>query len=122
MILGAQLPLDANDTWTLPLISNAAMLGVNGASCGNAPVGVLGGDTQGLAAWGAVVEGDGGTRVFALFNTRDAPAAVEVAVVGGTGLCVTELWEGVKEGVLQGEVLARTLNAHAGGLWTVGPC
>ena len=42
LVLGAQLPLDANDTWTLPLVSTAAVLRVNEASCGNAPAPQLG--------------------------------------------------------------------------------
>lgn len=125
LILGAALPLDKNDTWTLPLVTNAAVLAVNAGSCGNAPVAVLGGEPAGLGAWAAVAEGDGATAVYALFNMRDGPpASVSVAVQPApAALCVTDLWSGAAEGTVPGGgVLTRSVNAHAGGLWSVGPC
>jgi len=126
LILGAQLPLDANDTWTLPLITNRAVLAVNSGSCGNAPVPVLNAQPVNLTAWSAVAEGDGLTSVYALFNMRDSgPVEVSVAVEaagGSSPLCVQDLWTGQEEGVLKGATLTRPVNAHAGGLWAVGPC
>lgn len=125
LILGAALPLDAGDAWTLPLVTNAAVLAVNAASCGNAPVPVLNGDPAGLGAWAALAEGDGETSYFALFNMRDAAANVSVALQpqagGGGGLCAKDLWAGTEEGGVAG-ALTRELPAHAGGLWAVGPC
>ncbi len=122
LVLGAALPLDADDTWTLPLVSNPAVLAVNAGSCGNAPVPVANADPSDLGAWGAVAEGDGTTRVFALFNMREQPANVSVAVQGN-GLCVKNLWTGAAEGALPaGGALIRAVNAHAGGLWAVAPC
>ncbi len=90
LILGAALPLAADDAWTLPLVTNAAvpvLTGtVNAASCGNAPVLVLNEGPSGLGAWAALAEGDGETSYWALFNMRDAAANVSVAlqVVGTT--------------------------------------
>jgi alpha-galactosidase len=131
LILGAVLPLDANDTWTLPLVTNAAVLAVNAASCGNAPTQVLNADASQLAAWSATAQGDGSVAVFALFNLREAPASIAVAVpalepgqaAGALPRCVTDLWSGAAEGPLAADgTLVRAVNAHAGGMWSVGPC
>jgi hypothetical protein len=125
LILGAVLPLDANDTWTLPLVTNAAVLAVNAYSCGNAPTQVLNSDPSQLAAWSATAQGDGSVSVYALFNLREAPATISVAVPeepGQGALCVTDLWSGAVDALPPGGTLARAVNAHAGGMWSVGPC
>jgi hypothetical protein len=124
LILGAALPLAADDAWTLPLVTNAAVLAVNAASCGNVPVPVLNEDPSGLGAWAALAEGDGETSYWALFNMRDAAANVSVALQpppAGGRLCAKDLWTGKEEGGVA-RSLTRELPAHAGGLWAVGPC
>lgn len=128
LILGAVLPLDTNDTWTLPLLTNSAILAVNAASCGNAPIPVQNANATQLAAWGATAQGDGSVGIIALFNLREAPASITVqatAAGGGSSgaLCVTDLWSGAAEGPLAADgSLTRPVNAHGGGMWSVGPC
>ena len=121
LMLGAVLPLDPDDIFTLPLLTNPAVLAVNARSCENAPTPVLNADNMGLAAWHAIQAGDGSESVFALFNTREAAANVSVAVpVGG---CITDLWTGGAEGKVEsGGALTRLLQPHSGGMWGIAGC
>jgi alpha-galactosidase len=126
LILGAVLPPDANDTLTLSLVSNAAVLDVNENSCGNAPTPPLprhGGDNlTALYAWTADAPTADGATFVALFNMQENNATV-TAATGGGGQCVTNLWTGAAEGPLDGSgVISRELPTHAAGLWRVAPC
>ena len=121
LIIGARLPLDAGDDFTLSLLTNAAVLAVQNGTHGNAPVPAVlppgdGGDA--LYAWRAAYDGSG-EAVVALFNARDAEATLGAAVPGGG--CALNLWTGAAEGDITGGVLSRTLPPHSAGLWAVFP-
>jgi hypothetical protein len=123
LIIGARLPLDADDGATLALLTNAAVLAVNNGTRGNAPVAVQlptgQSNTTALHAWTAVYEAVPAATAVALFNARDEPATLGAALPAGG--CARNLWSGADEGAVQGGVLSRTLQPHSAGLWAVAP-
>ena len=121
LIIGARLPLDADDSWTLSLLTNAAVLAVNNETHGNAPAPLVlppGQAGASLHAWTAAYDNAAYTAV-ALFNAQDAAATLGVRVAGGG--CAANLWTGAIEGALVDGVLSRTLPPHSSGLWAVVP-
>jgi alpha-galactosidase len=124
LIIGARLPLDADDDWTLSLLTNAAVLAVNNGTHGNRPVNPVlppGQNGAALYAWLAEYDDAPGRSAVALFNARDSSATVGVAVPGGG--CAVNLWTGKNEGALPvNGVLSRTLPSHGAGLWSVASC
>jgi alpha-galactosidase len=127
LILGAQLPLAANDTLTLALMSNVAVLDVNANSCRNFPTPVVPSswasqNTSQLFAWTAAPGPDGNGAFVALFNLRNTVASVS-AVSGVPHGCVVNLWTGASEGQIDGTgTITKSLESHAAGLWSVRPC
>lgn len=121
LIIGARLPLDAGDSWTHSLLTNAAVLAVQNGTHGNAPSAPVlppGQDGTDLHAWTATFDGAAGRTAVALFNARDEAATLGVVVPGGG--CAVDLWTGANEGALPpGGLLSRTLPPHSGGLWAV---
>lgn len=74
LIIGAVLPLDAGDSWTLSLLTNRAALAVNGASRRNAPTDVTVGpaDKSDLWAWTALPDDDvTGTEGIGMYPIPD---------------------------------------------------
>lgn len=123
LIVGARIPLDADDTITLPLLTNAAVLDVNANSCRNTPTQVLEGDnTTALFAWTAATTK--GESIVALFNGRSVDANVSASAPGfAIGGCATNLWSSENEGpTLAGGVIRRLLPPYSSGLWRVGAC
>ena len=137
LIIGAVLPLDAGDAWTLGLLTHADVLRVNNETSGNAPVAVVvppGNSTAGLHAWAARDESGAGGAVVALFNAGDAPASVGVdvpAAAARTGaalparvpVCAVDVWTGAAvPGSPFESVFAMELGAHAAGLYRLVVC
>ena len=142
-MIGAQLPLQANDTWTLALLTNPEVLAVQNTTTGNTPVAVVapGGPDQhawvavpaaaaGAAAAAAAV-GDGGAPLayVALFNAGDAEDKVGVSLASAgvppsATVCVRDLWQRAEvPGTLPGSgTLAATLPPHGAGLYSVWVC
>ena len=124
LILGAVLPLAADDNLTLSLF-NEAVLDVNARSCRNAPTVVLPSpgskNVTALYAWTASAP-EGDATLLAMFNMQEGAANVSAAS-GVPGGCVTDVWSGERDGTLDDTgVLTRELPASAAGLWRVGPC
>lgn len=123
LILGAFLPLAADDNLTLSLVSNAAVLDINARSCQNAPTVVYpttGTNSTGLYGWTAL-DGDGGI-VVALFNVRDV--AANMSASSGLPLgCVSDVWTGESQETLdKSGLLTRVIAPHASGLFRVAKC
>ena len=129
LIIGARLPLDPNDSWTLSLLTNPEVLAVQNASWGNAPVSAhaIGGEAH---AWAAVPDGAarGVAAYFALFNAGDSTASVAAALVDG-GLapgpryCARDLWKRAPApGAIAVGMINATLPPHAAALFAVSAC
>ena len=123
LLIGAVLPLDPGDTWTLSLLTNPAVLAVQNGTHDNLPAALAlppGQDPTTLYAWQAAYDSSATYVAVALFNAQDSSATVGTAVSGGG--CATNLWTGASEGALAaGGVLSRTLPPHGSGLWAVTP-
>ena len=122
LMLGTVLPLPANDTLTLSLVGNAAVLDINARSCRNAPTPVLQTtNTTALYAWTASAP-EGDAIIVALFNMRDQATNVSAAT-GVPGGCVTNVWTSASDGTLDSSGLITKLIApRASGLYSVGTC
>lgn len=130
LIIGALLPLDPDDSWTLSLLTNTAALAVNNATHANAPLAVAVGPANrtDLHAWAALPDGDASDAIVALFNAQDADLAevgVSLPPPGRTGACwrATDLWSGATlPGSFAAGSFAVPLAAHAAGLFRLQPC
>jgi len=134
LIVGAMLPLDPGDAWTLGLLTNAAALAVNNASHANAPVAVAVGPANKtfLHAWAALPDAaaGAGTAIVALFNAQDGDLAQVGIALPPPGLApgagcwrATDLWEGADlPGSFAGGSFAVPLAAHSAGLFSLRPC
>lgn len=132
LILGGQLPLDPEDSWTLGLLTNPEVLAVQNASQGNTPIAVGGGGgAMDQHAWVAHPEGSGppssSTAYVALFNGGDGTAAVQVATADaglptGGKFCVRDLWaRSTLPGGPIGVNFSVTLPPHGAGLYLLSP-
>jgi hypothetical protein len=126
LIFGGRLPLDADDAWTLGLLTNEEALQVHGLSGLNRPIPAAGGAGEAYA-WAAAPEAIPQPSAFiALFNAGDAADAVSVAtrdagLPAGGSWCVRDLWLKADAGSA-GDTLSVTLPAHGAGLFLVQPC
>ena len=131
LIVTAQLPLLANDTWTLPLLTNAEVLLVQNASHGNRPIPTLqNASSADVHAWAATPDGadSSSDAYFALFNAADAPGPVSVALASG-GLapagnyCARDLWAHIDlPSVSGGTFGVALLPAHGAGMYRLHAC
>jgi hypothetical protein len=125
LIFGGRLPLDADDDWTLSLLTNDEALQAHGLSGLNRPVPAAGGTEA--HAWAAAPEALPQPSAFlALFNAGDADADISVALsdagLAGTGpFCVRDLWMKADNGSVAG-TLTRRLAAHGAGLYLLTAC
>lgn len=132
LIIGALLPLDPDDAWTLSLLTNRAALAVNGASRGNAPAEVTVGPANktDLWAWTALPDDDVTSThaIVALFNAQDAAVASLGVALPPRGVLpaacfrATDLWSGEDVQGTFTSSFAVPLNAHAAGLYRLQPC
>ena len=129
LIIGAMLPLDVDDEWTLSLLTNAAVLAVNNGTHANAPVAVTVGPTNktDLHAWTALPDDSGSDAVVALFNAQDAAAdAVGIALPppGRDAACwhAADVWTGAQLPGPFSSSFAVPLAAHSSGLFRLSPC
>jgi hypothetical protein len=132
LIIGAVLPLDADDTWTLGLLTNTAALAVNSATRANAPVALAVGPSNAtdLWAWTALPDDDvsGTHAIVAIFNAQDEPVAELGIALPPAGVLpaacfrATDIWSGQSlPGTFSG-TFSVPLNAHASGLYRLQPC
>ena len=125
LIFGGRLPLDADDTFTLSLLTNDEALQAHGLSGLNRPVPAAGGTEA--HAWAAAPEALPQPSAFlALFNAGDADADISVALsdagLAGTGpFCVRDLWMKADNGSVA-DTLTRRLAAHGAGLYLLTAC
>ena len=125
LIFGGRLPLDADDAWTLSLLTNDEALQAHGLSGLNRPVPAAGGGEA--HAWAAAPEALPQPSAFvALFNAGDTDADISVelrdAGLDGSGLfCVRDLWAKADNGSATG-ALTRRLAAHGAGLYLLAAC
>ena len=126
LIFGGRLPLEADDAWTLALLTNEEALQVHGLSGLNRPVPAAGGGGEAFA-WAAAPEAIPQPAAFvALFNAGDAEAAVSVetrdaGLPAGGAWCVRDLWQHADAGSA-GDVFSATLPAHGAGLYLLAGC
>jgi len=105
------------DDFTLSLLTNDEVLGVNQHSSNNRPLF----DRDGRIAWTADAPGSGTSRYVAVFNATDAPAKVslKLADVGFAGAVrVRDLWRHAETGP-KGPEFAPELPAHGAGLYEI---
>lgn len=121
LMFGGNLP--DNDEFTLSLLTNKEVLGVNQHSTGNKQLF----SKDGKVAWTAT-DPKTGDKYLALFNTSDpsVPNVTELKKVtvlleqiGVNGSCqVTDLWTGKKLGKFKDE-FSQNIKPHASGLYRV---
>ena len=128
LVIGARLPLDAGDTWTLALLTNARVLAVHNESYARRPIQPA--DAPPLQyAWTSTPRSGGGAYV-SLFNAGDAPATVAVSLADTSlpaqgSFCAYDLWAAgakVAGPLAAGGTLSMALRAHAAGSYLVAAC
>jgi alpha-galactosidase len=136
LIFGGRLPLEANDTFTLPLITNAEVLRSQNESNYRWPVVPITDPTNEIHnAWAAQDAYRNCSGIFcmwvALFNTNPTVEVVSISladvfVPAGFSVCVTELWSNTKLDQVT-DVLSATVNGHGALMFYLtspldGPC
>lgn len=106
------------DDWTLSLLTNDEVIDVNQNSSNNRQLF----DRNGFIGWIADAP-NSDDKFLALFNTTDAPAAVEVAVselgFSGDSMLVRDIWEGKTLPKPVTGTFAPELPSHGSGLYRV---
>lgn len=120
LMIGALLPLDADDAWTLSLLTNPRVLRVNNHTTATATAPVMGGGA-GLYAWTARAVADN-ALVVALFNAQDAPARVAIALPPSAALCATDLWSGAPVDGRFSATFGALIPSHSAGLYELAAC
>ena len=128
-----------DDTWTLSLLTNAAVLAVHNQSSGRAPLTPVQGDPATSYAWssvpltsalaGADASATAGSAYVSLYNAADSSAVVGVSlgsVPGGIAavprVCATDLWTGAALPGTSTGTFAQPLAAHAAGMYLLKSC
>ena len=137
LIIGALLPLEQDDVWTLNLLTNKVMLQVNAASYGNAPTTLAipapGPAADGLYAWTACLNDDSDAIIVALFNSADTnvtsmgislpgTAGSDVHCTDAPSPCWTAVdnWSGeAVPGTFSSGTFQASVSAHGAGFFTV---
>jgi len=103
LILGARLPLDPQDQFTLQLVTNPEILYLQNSTSGNAPISPIGAPANSQHAWTArpaVCPGEalpGRCILLALFNAGEVESNVSVdlpaeVLASELPLCARDLW------------------------------
>ena len=125
IVFGGRLPLEANDTWTLGLLTTSAVLEVHGTGVARTPFTPPDAGGRALYGWFATVPSSPGAMAVGLWTAEDSagPVSFDVSTVThAPQVCVIDLWQGLPVG---GPVTGRftaTINAHGAMMLGVTPC
>lgn len=124
LIIGAFLPLSSDDNFTLPLLTNIAVLSVNAHSTHNAHVSVSSSPaTDNTYAWTAL-DADGKSPIVALFNAGENAATLQIAApaFAPAKFCATSLWSGATLPGSFSTSFSASIGAHSADLFRLTAC
>lgn len=128
LTLGGRLPLEANDTWTLSLLSNADILRVHNESMNRLPI-IPVGQTNPNAytqyAWSSVplTVYPPQARYISLYNAEDTSTTVTIQLEDPNGkYCATDLWTGARLPQTFSGTFYATLPLHGAGMYVLQTC